>query len=46
MKSEKINAENNDQMRGETHGLKRFVLKSVGKLKGFTGNETLQPVRI
>ena len=46
VKLEKLNAEKNEQMRGEKQGLKRFVSKSAGKLKGFTRNETLQSVRI
>ena len=38
MKSEKLNAGKNKEMGGERQGLKRFASKSVGKLKGFTGN--------
>ena len=46
MKSKKLNVGKNEEMGGERQGLKRFALKSARKLKGFTGNETLYPVRI
>jgi len=39
VKSEKLSAGKNEEMRGERP-------KSVRKLKGFTGNETLQLVKI